>query len=73
MPTPQAKRIEAMKNEIEIPDGGAYFLAGLDQYHIKIQGNRVVVRCIDVAARSGASVSIHMPAGNVVQIEARGD
>ena len=62
-----------MKNEIEIPREGAYFLAGGDQYHISLDGNRVVIRCIDVAARGSGQIFTHMPAGNVVQIEARGD
>lgn len=58
------------KPEIEIPAGGAYFWANRCRYHISEGDGVLVVRCVEGPEGLSASMRFHMPAANVVEIEA---
>lgn len=60
-----------MANEIEIPAGGAYFWANQCRYHIREGDGTLVIRCVEGPNGLSAAMSLHMPAANVIEIEAR--
>lgn len=59
-----------MPELIALTDMGAYIMIGDAKFHIKIDGDRLSVRCSDGGgAVSGDRIFTHMPSGNQVLIE----
>ncbi|QDP54168.1 MAG: hypothetical protein GOVbin4685_28 [Prokaryotic dsDNA virus sp.] len=56
---------------IEIPSGGAYFYASNVKFHISIDGERIIIRCVETPDARGERLFTHQPAGNVIFLEAQ--